>query len=254
MMKVIKIGGGIIDSSDQLHAVLDSIVHIQDPVVLVHGGGRVATDLAHRLGVEQQLVNGRRVTDQETLQIVTMTYAGWINKTIVAGLQSRGVQALGLTGVDLDLITSRIRSSEPIDYGFVGDPVHVNASVLRELLSIQEQRTVLVVAPITHDGQGTLLNTNADTIATEIASACAPNVELTFVFDLPGVLTNIEDPGSLIRHIDKDQADRMVASGEITTGMLPKIENALRAVERGVALVRIARYDALNTAEGTWIS
>lgn len=270
MIRVIKIGGAVVDSDEQLNAVLDSITRSTDPVILVHGGGRLATQLAEQLGIPQTMINGRRVTDEDTLRIATMVYAGWINKSIVAKFQARGINALGVSGADLDLIRSKMRAKEPIDYGFVGDPVNVNGELLGELLgeplgdhldaqdgeenvSFRVLRGTLVIAPITHDGQGTLLNTNADTIATEVALALAPNVSLTFAFDHAGVLRDVNDATSVIERLSREEAMHLVDEGVITAGMMPKLENAFKAAERGVQQVRVARYDALEGTGGTWI-
>ncbi len=250
MIRVVKIGGGIIDSEQQLDAVLDGIARSVDPVILVHGGGRLATDLAHRLGIDQTLIDGRRVTDLDTLRVVTMTYAGWINKTIVAKLQARGVHAIGLCGADNDIIRASMRPKVPIDYGYVGDIEKVNTQALTAL---QGTHSTLVLAPITHDGAGTLLNTNADTIAAEVALALTPDVELVYAFDHAGVLKDVNDPSSLIALIDRAASQRMAEAGEIHTGMLPKLHNAFRAAEGGVQRVRIARYDAVDTTDGTWV-
>lgn len=247
--RVIKIGGGILDKPDQLNAVLDAIARRPEGVVLVHGGGRLATDLAERLHLPQHMHEGRRITDDETLQVVTMTYAGWINKSIVAGLYARGVAALGLCGADGDLIRSVKRSPDPVDYGYVGDPVTVNHVVLQRLA----QDTVPVIAPITHDGAGTLLNTNADTVAAVIARALAPNVELVFAFDHAGVLRNLQDPASMIPELSRASATVLVDSGEIHSGMLPKLSAAFSAVEQGVPRVRIVKYDKIDGEGGTWI-
>ena len=249
MIRVVKIGGGVIDDDDKLNAVLDSIAQSPDPTVLIHGGGRLATDLAKRLGVEQTMVDGRRITDLDTLQIVTMTYAGWVNKRIVAQLQARGINAIGATGADADLIRSKVRPSTPIDFGFVGDPVSVNVSALKTLSELSGSGpTCVVLAPITHDGKGTLLNTNADTIAADVALARAADSELVFAFEHVGVTR------TLLAKLSQQEAQSMIESGEIHTGMLPKIQNALRAVAGGVQRVRICRYDAIDTEEGTWIS
>lgn len=255
MIRVIKIGGAVVDSDEQLNAVLDSITRSTDSVILVHGGGRLATQLAEQLGIPQTMVNGRRVTDEDTLRIATMVYAGWINKSIVAKLQARGINALGVSGADLDLIRSKKRAKEQIDFGFVGDPVNVNGELLGELAGEHASLHpfTLVLSPITHDGHGTLLNTNADTIATEVALALAPNVSLTFAFDHAGVLRDVNDATSMIERLSREEAMRLVDEGVITAGMMPKLENAFKAAERGVQQVRVARYDALEGSGGTWI-
>lgn len=254
MIRIVKIGSGVIDDGEALAQVLDSISATTDPVVLVHGGGKLATTMAERLGVPQTMVEGRRVTDEQTLQIVTMVYAGWINKTIVAQLQSRNMNVIGVCGADNNLILAKQRDPISVDYGCVGDVVRVNDAALRHLLHhYGTKNSCVVVAPITHDGKGNLLNTNADTIAAELALALVPSVELIYVFEHPGVMRDVRNPNSIIASITKQQAHELQASGHIHSGMLPKLDNAFRAVERGLKNVRIARYDAIHTAEGTWI-
>lgn len=256
MIRVIKIGGAVVDSEEQLDAVLGCITRSTDPVILVHGGGRLATQLAEQLGIPQTMVNGRRITDADTLRIATMVYAGWINKSIVAKLQARGINAIGVSGADFNLIRSKKRDPEPVDFGYVGDVVAVDREVARELLGElagELKRGTVVIAPITHDGSGTLLNTNADTIATEVAMALAPDVSLTFAFDHAGVLRDINDPTSVIEKLSRADALKMIDEGVITAGMMPKLENAFKAAERGVQRVRVARYDALDSEGGTWI-
>lgn len=265
MIRVIKIGGAVVDSEEQLDAVLGCITRSTDPVILVHGGGRLATQLAEQLGIPQTMVNGRRITDADTLRIATMVYAGWINKSIVAKLQSRGINAIGVSGADFNLIRSKKRDPEPVDFGFVGDVVAVDGELLGELtgellgkeedeqMSFRAKRGTIVIAPITHDGSGTLLNTNADTIATEVAMALAPDVSLTFAFDHAGVLRDVNDPTSVIEKLSRADALKLIDEGVITAGMMPKLENAFKAAERGVQRVRVARYDALDSEGGTWI-
>ena len=245
-MHVVKIGGSIIDDEAKLKRVLDDLAASNEPFVLVHGGGRQATTLAAALGVEQRMVDGRRITDEETLRITTMVYAGWINKSIVAKLQARGVDAIGICGADGNAIRAHKRTRTEIDYGFVGDVDAVNADMFTSRRSI-------VVAPITHDGNGTLLNTNADTIAAEIALALAPNVKLTFAFELPGVMLDISDTNSVVETLTGEQVRELSANGTIDKGMLPKINAALRAADGGVESVRIARFDAIQTNAGTVI-
>lgn len=259
MIQVVKIGGGIIDNDEQLDVVLDSIARANHDIILVHGGGRLATDVATELGIEQQMIDGRRVTSLETLRVVTMTYAGWINKQLVAKLQSRGVGALGMTGADGNLIQSNIRPKEPIDFGYVGDPINVNQTLIAGLFEALQLTSktgfgCLVVAPITHDGNGTLLNTNADTIAADLALAFAPHSELLFAFEHSGVLSDVANPDSALKTVSAQQAEEMIENGSVNTGMLPKLSNALRASAGRVSKVRIARFDALDNEEGTWIS
>ena len=196
-LTVIKVGGKIVEEAAPLHKLLDDFAAIEGYKVLVHGGGRSATKLAAQLGIESQMVNGRRITDAETLKVVTMVYGGLVNKNIVAGLQARGVNALGLTGADMDVIRSVKRPVKDVDYGFVGDVKQVNAEFLGDLI---HKGVVPVMAPLTHDGAGNLLNTNADTIAGETAKALAAlfDVTLVFCFEKKGVLRDENDDDSVI--------------------------------------------------------
>ena len=253
---MVKLGGAVVNAPDKLSVALDSIARSKAPVVLVHGGGSMATDLASKLGYDQTLIEGRRVTDANTLRVVTMVYAGWVNKSIVADLQARSVQAIGLSGADGDLIRSKRRSAVPVDYGFVGDPVHVRAEMIRAIFSgsLGIDVRCLVLNAITHDGAGTLLNTNADTIAADVAIALGDDTELSYVFDHQGVLADQTDPKSAYAQLSKQEIDDLIKSNGISAGMLPKVHNALRAVAEGITRVRIACYDAIDTEEGTWIS
>ncbi len=220
---------------------------------LEHGGGRTATDLATRMGVETHMVGGRRVTDADMLRIVTMVYGGLVNKNVVAGLQAHGVNALGLTGADMDVIRSHRRAAGEVDYGFVGDVDRVDGARLARLV---EDGVVPVMAPLTHDGHGTLLNTNADTIAGETAKALADRFDVTLVycFEHAGVLARPDDEASVIPHITRESFARLAADGTVGGGMLPKIENSLQAVEAGVARVIITRADAIDGHGGTVIA
>ncbi|MCX6141430.1 MAG: acetylglutamate kinase [Candidatus Kapabacteria bacterium] len=250
MTRVIKIGGAIVDNQELLNEVLDRCASLNEPFVLVHGGGKIATQLAQQLGVEQTVIDGRRVTDADTLRVVTMAYAGLVNKNVVAQLQSRGVQCLGMTGADADLVRAHKRIHPTIDYGFVGDIDSVNTEVLTMLL---QKRISVVVAPLTHDGHGSLLNTNADTMAARIAMAMnAVPVRLHYVFEHPGVMRNIDDPDSLITEIRGDEVDALISAGIIDKGMLPKIANAVEAAQAGVSVL-IQGVTALGTDTGTMI-
>lgn len=244
-MTVIKIGGNVVDDAERRAALLDAIAAKRGPVVLVHGGGKVATELAERMGIGQTMVDGRRITDAETLRIVTMVYGGLINKTLVAELQARGVDAVGLTGADGDLIRAHKRVHSERDYGFVGDVDRVNVNLLTTLANAG---LTVVCAPLTHDGNGTILNTNADTIAREIAVALSTvtTTELSYIFEHKGVLRDVSDPDSAIATLSRSEAQAYVDEGVITAGMLPKLDNAFAAAERGVARVRITRWDALD--------
>ena len=242
-VQVVKVGGQVAEDPVQLQALLKGFAAMEGPKVLVHGGGREATALAGKLGIPVQMVEGRRITDAATLEVVTMVYAGLVNKRLVAQLQALGVNAIGLCGADGALFRSHTRPPvNGIDYGFVGDVDGVNADLLASLLS---SGFVPVVSPLTYDGKGSLLNTNADTIASTVATALAGqfDVTLTFCFDLEGVL---DASGTVIPQIDAASFETLKTTGALTGGILPKITNALAAVKAGVGAVRIAKYDLKN--------
>lgn len=260
-LTLVKVGGAIVEDADSLSSLLDKFASIEGHKVLVHGGGRSATRIAERLGLPQQMVAGRRVTDADTLRVVTMVYAGLVNKNIVAQLQARGINALGLTGADMNVISSHRRppkqvrmddgSTQMVDFGFVGDIDRVNADLLADLIA---KGVVPVVCPIGHDTQGSLLNTNADTIAAEVAKALARNFEVTLVycFEKRGVLRDADDEDSVIPCITQAEFPALVEQGVVSGGMLPKLENAFDAIRDGVHEVVITRADALGSpAEGT---
>jgi acetylglutamate kinase len=247
-LTVIKIGGNVIDDDDVFEDCLNKIARAQTPIVLVHGGGKIATTVGERLGVQAVMIEGRRVTDKATLEIVTMVYGGLVNKRIVAGLQARGVNALGLSGADGDLVRARKRPVGEIDYGFVGDIERVREERLRRLL---ETGFTPVFAPLAHDGAGAMLNVNADTVASEIAAALAAtrSVRLLYCFDKPGVLRAPDDDASLIPRLDAKEYESLRASGAIAKGMIPKLDNAFAALRRGVFSVSIAGLEALENIE-----
>ncbi len=260
-LTLVKVGGAIVENADSLSSLLDKFASIEGQKVLVHGGGRSATRIAERLGLPQQMVAGRRVTDADTLRVVTMVYAGLVNKNIVAQLQARGINALGLTGADMNVISSHRRppkqvrmddgSTQTVDYGFVGDIDQVNADLLADLIA---KGVVPVMCPIGHDTQGSLLNTNADTIAAEVAKALARNFEVTLVycFEKRGVLRDADDDDSVIPCITQADFPALVEQGIVSGGMLPKLENAFDAIRAGVHEVVITRADALDhPSEGT---
>ena len=239
---VIKIGGNIIDSSELLDDFLLRFSEIKGKKILVHGGGKLASRLAEKLGISQQLIEGRRITDEETLRIVTMVYAGQINKTIVAKLQAHRCNAIGISGADGNLILAHKRKAY-IDYGYVGDIDAINTLQLQNLL---EQHDAVVVAPITHNGDGQLLNTNADTIAQELARASSSFVVTTLIycFEKKGVLRDVYDENSVIRKITPNsylqlKQEQINDKPVVSEGMIPKIENALKAVHEGVGRVII---------------
>lgn len=256
-LNLIKVGGAIVENEASLSALLDKFARIPGHKVLVHGGGRSATKIAEQLGLPQQMIAGRRVTDAETLRVVTMVYAGLVNKNIVAQLQARRVNALGLTGADMNVIQSHKRApkrvvvdgqEQMVDYGFVGDIDQVNADLLADLIA---KGVVPVVSPIGHDAQGSLLNTNADTIAAEVAKALARHFEvtLTFCFEKRGVLRNPDDDNSVIPQITSSQFPELVSDGTVSGGMLPKLENSFSAIAAGVHEVVITEASAIDQPE-----
>lgn len=251
-LTVIKVGGKIVEEEATLAQLLEGFSKIEGRKVLVHGGGRSATAMATRLGIESQMVNGRRITDEETLKVVTMVYAGLVNKNIVARLQSMNVNALGLTGADLNYMRSDKRPVKDVDYGFVGDVKEVNADLLADLI---HKGVVPVLAPLTHDKKGHMLNTNADTIAAEAAKALTKHFEVTLVycFEKKGVLRDENDDESVISEITRPMFEKYVADGIIQGGMIPKLENSFDAIHAGVSRVVITKADHLGEGEGTTI-
>lgn len=247
---LIKVGGKIVEEEATLTQLLQDFSAIEGYKVLVHGGGRSATKLAARLGIENKMVNGRRITDAETLQVVTMVYGGLVNKNIVAGLQAVGVNALGLTGADMNLMRSDKRPVKDVDYGFVGDVKEVNADLLATLI---RQGIVPVLAPLTHDKQGHMLNTNADTIAGEAAKALAKHFDVTlvFCFEKKGVLRDENDDDSVIPEIDREVFKKYVGQGIIQGGMIPKLENSFDAIDAGVKQVIITQASEILRGKGT---
>jgi acetylglutamate kinase len=248
MIHVIKIGGGIIEDQNALTQFLASFAKVEGKKILIHGGGRMATTLAKKLGIESKMVDGRRITDDATLEVVTMVYGGLANKTIVAGLQALGVNALGLTGADGNLIQAHKRTGWEQDFGWVGDVDHVNSSLIISLLN---QGLVPVIAPLSHDGKGHILNTNADTIASEVAKALAKleDTQLILGFELDGVMKNPKDASTVIASINTEDFENYKADGTISDGMIPKLENAFKAIQSGVKAVRIC--NALKVGDAT---
>lgn len=252
-LKVIKVGGKIVEETDTLNILLNDYAKVEGRKILVHGGGRSATKISAQLGIETQMIDGRRVTDAETLKVVTMVYAGLVNKTIVASLQSRGINAIGVCGADAGIILSNKRPAAPIDYGYVGDVVKVDGEMLANLL---QGGTYPVVAPITHDGKGNLLNTNADTIASEVAKGVAEKFDVTLIycFEKPGVLMDENDDNSVIPLINRQKFEELKATGIVSGGMLPKLQSAFKALEAGVKEVVITHASAIdNPQAGTHI-
>ena len=243
-LSVIKIGGNVIDNLQELEKFLHDFSLIPGKKIVVHGGGKIATELGKKLGIETKMVDGRRITDEETLKLVTMVYAGLINKNIVAKLQSLQCNAIGLTGADANIIPAKKREVKDIDYGFVGDPEN---SKFNPEYSGQNSKFLLdaglvpVIAPITHDGKGNLLNTNADTIASVIAVGLSSfyNVELIYCFEKNGVLGNPQQEDSVIHFINSKKYEGLKNNGTVSGGMLPKLDNAFSALKQGVKKVFI---------------
>lgn len=251
-LTLIKVGGKIVEETETLQALLQDFARIEGHKVLVHGGGRSATQVAARLGIESQMVNGRRITDLETLKVVTMVYAGLVNKSIVAGLQALNVNALGLTGADLNYMRSEKRPVGEVDYGYVGDVKEVQSDILASLI---HQGVVPVLAPLTHDKRGNMLNTNADTIAGEAAKALAKHFDVTlmYCFEKEGVLLDADDDSSVIPEITREIFANYVSSGIIQGGMIPKLENAYEAIDAGVKEVVITKSENIFKGGGTHV-
>ncbi|MCM1296549.1 MAG: acetylglutamate kinase [Muribaculaceae bacterium] len=252
---VVKIGGNVIDSPEALQDFIRKFALLQQPKILVHGGGKEATRLSQTLGVETTMIEGRRVTDRATLDIVTMTYAGLINKRIVALLQAEGCNALGFSGADSNLMPATMRSKQPIDYGFVGDidPDKVNSSLLETLLGAG---ITPVMCAICHDGKGTLLNCNADSVASAMALGASriAKTNLIYCFEKDGVLANVDDESSVIPLITPDNFESLKEEGVIAKGMIPKLQNALKSAAIGVSSVRICNATSILSPTGTLIT
>lgn len=248
-LTLIKVGGKIVEEQATLSRLPASFAAIPGRKVLVHGGGRSATAMASRLGIESRMVGGRRITDKAMLEVVTMVYAGLVNKNIVAGLQAQGVNALGMTGADMNILLSDKRPVGEVDYGYVGDVRRVDAAALSALI---EMGVVPVIAPLTHDGRGSMLNTNADTMAGETAKALASRYEVSLVycFEKRGVLRDENDDNSVIAEMTRQQFETYRAEGVVQGGMIPKLENAFDAIRHGVREVIITRADAIGQPHG----
>jgi len=253
---VIKIGGNVIDDEKNLSAFLKNFAAIEGKKILIHGGGKIATKLGDKLGIESKYINGRRITDAATIDLVTMVYGGLVNKKLVARLQSLQCNAIGLTGADANIIpaTKRPVTNEGVDFGFVGD---VDSSKLKveSVALLLNANFSLVLAPLTHDGKGQILNTNADTIASSIAVALSAlyNVRLIYCFEKKGVLENVDDENSTIRLITKEIYQQLKRDNKLFDGILPKIDNAFAAIDSGVKEVLIGHADDLlqNITGGT---
>lgn len=252
-LTVVKVGGAVVEDDEKLAALLRDFSAIEGKKLLVHGGGRRATKVAAALGIESKMVNGRRITDEKMLEVVTMVYGGLVNKNLVAKLQANGVNALGLTGADMDVIHSHRRPiKDGVDFGYVGDVERADGQRLHTLI---ETGITPVMAPLTHDGNGNILNTNADTIASETARALASfyDVTLIFCFEKKGVLANPDDDDSVIPVITRADFNKYVADGTVAGGMIPKLENALSAIDAGVKEVIITLVTAIDGHHGTAI-
>ena len=243
-LKVIKIGGNIIDNEAVLHSFLEDFSKIENPKILVHGGGKLATQLAEKMNIPVKMIDGRRITDQQTLDIITMIYAGKINKNIVAKLQTNQCNAIGFSGADGNTIVSEKRPVKDVDYGFVGDVVKVNTNTLELLLN---HNVTPVFCAITHDKNGQLLNTNADTIASELAIGFTKlfKTELYYCFEKNGVLLDVNNNESVIENINTKSYQNLINEGVIADGMLPKLNNCLHAIQHSVAKVCIGKPDML---------
>lgn len=243
-LTIIKVGGKIVENSESLNALLKDFAAVEGKKLLVHGGGRSATQMAARLGVETKMVDGRRITDEAMLEVVTMVYGGLVNKRIVAGLQALGIDAVGLTGADMNIVLSDKRKVSAVDYGWVGDVKRVNAEAVATLIG---SGCCPVVAPLTHDGCGHMLNTNADTMAGEMAKAMAAHYDVTlmFCFEKPGVLADENDDSSLIPTITPSVLDDLKRRGVVSGGMIPKLDNAIACVSAGVESVVITQADRI---------
>ena len=250
-VNVVKVGGKVIDDEKLLNQFLRDFTKLQGFKILVHGGGSTATKLADSLGIKTEMIDGRRITNDESINVVVMTYAGLINKKIVGRLQGLGCNSIGLTGADGNLILSEKRPiKDGIDYGWVGDPIEVNSNLFKSLL---ENEMIPVVSPLTHDGRGNLLNTNADTIANVISTALIEffDVEMNYCFELKGVFKDLNVSESLIRDLNKESYQQLKEDRVVQGGMIPKLDNAFQAIDKGVKCVRILKYsDLLEIQEG----
>lgn len=249
-LTIVKVGGKVVEEPEMLNVLLDDFVKVAGYKMLVHGGGKAATALADRLGIETTMVDGRRITDAAMLEIVTMVYGGLVNKMVVAGLQARNVNASGFTGADLDLIRARKRPVADIDYGFVGDVENINTRELRLLLY---ENVVPVIAPLTHDGKGQILNTNADTIAAQLAIELSHHfkVLLFYCFEKRGVLSDPLDDNSVMPELTEKSFVENQELGIISTGMIPKLQNGFKALYNGVSEVLITNPQNFCKGRGT---
>jgi len=251
-LHIAKIGGKLINDQASLSAFISAFKALVGHKILIHGGGRKATEISALLGIETRLVDGRRITNKETLEVAVMIYAGLINKNIVALLQSHNVNALGLSGADADIIRAHKRPITDIDYGFVGDIEKVNHEAIDSLVN---SSIVPVLCAISHDGHGQLLNTNADTIATQVAIAMSEHYEVTlsFCFEYDGVLYDIDEPNLTMSQISEGEFINMKTSGTVNSGMIPKLSNGFDALRGGVKQVSVCGIENLHSKEGSTV-
>jgi len=250
-LNIVKVGGNIIEKEEDLQSFLDAFAALPEPKILVHGGGKLASQLAERLAIPVNMVNGRRITDAETVEVITMVYGGKVNKSIVAGLQARNCNAIGFSGADGNTILSVKRPVKEIDFGFVGDVVAVDSEMIDKLLSIG---ITPAFCAITHDGNGQLFNTNADTIACELARGLSANYEVTlnYCFEKNGVLLDINDDASVVKDIDSSKYAELLEEKIIADGMLPKMENCFYALKGGVQQVRLGKPEMLHNKDANF--
>ncbi|MFV0483383.1 MAG: acetylglutamate kinase [Bacteroidales bacterium] len=252
-LKIIKVGGKIVEEADSLRELLDNFVQLKGKKILVHGGGRAATAMSEQLGIETKMIDGRRITDIATLDVVTMVYGGKVNKKIVTELQNRKVNAIGLTGADMNCVNSAKRAVKDIDYGYVGDIKNINTRSFKTLL---DSDIIPVMAPLSYDHKlGSLLNTNADTMASEIAIALSKEyrVSLIYCFEKDGVLLDHQDNDSVIGNLSKDYYEELKSKKIIIDGMIPKLDNAFNAKAGGVNNIQITNHKNISSEKGTVI-
>ena len=252
-LSIIKIGGNIIEDDTSLNAFLKLFSNLEGNKILVHGGGKSATAMASKLGIESKMVNGRRITDKETLEVITMVYGGLVNKNIVAKLQALQIDAIGLTGADVNSIKSNKRQVTNIDYGFVGDVKEVASNSIDRLI---KANFTPVFCAITHDGNGQLLNTNADTIASKVAIGMSKKYDTTiyYCFELNGVLRDINDQNSVIKYLNINTYNKLLKDGNIADGMLPKLENCFDALKNGVSKVNMGNTNMFTKENDNFTS
>ncbi|RKR15162.1 N-acetylglutamate kinase [Maribacter vaceletii] len=244
-LSIVKIGGNVIENKTELAKFLTFFSQLKGAKILVHGGGKLATQLASKLGIESQMVNGRRVTDAKSLEIITMVYGGLTNKNIVASLQANGTNAIGLSGADGNVIQAHKRPVKEVDFGFVGDIDGINADFLNTLIT---SGVTPVFCALSHDGEGNILNTNADTIASEVAIGMSKlyNTTLYYSFEKKGVLMRIEDEDSVVKHIDSNKYKELLEQKIIADGMLPKLENCFHALQNNVGKVCLGNIEMIQ--------